>query len=174
MVFWQKDSGVDYNLLNELPKTGGVLPYIGFSLIGMALTLMMWTLWEMLHNDIFGFHFIRQLSWDGFEFPFSETLTPVTRFSLMMRHPLYTCQLLFFSGAMLTCPWGFARIAQIGTMAMFTLIGTLTEEWDCKQFKYYNEWLASIPNRWIPDFSKLSMSEADLSKFRKQLGQKVG
>lgn len=174
MIFWQKSSGPDYNLLEELPKTAGVLVYVGLGLIGMAVALLMITLWAMLDNDIFGFQFIRQLRWDGFEFPFSESLKHLSRFDVMMRHPIYTCQLLFFSGALLTCPWNFARIAQIGSMTLFTLIGTLTEEWDCKQFKYYNEWLASIPNRWIPDISRLSMSEADLNKLRKHVGQKVG
>jgi len=173
MMFWQKDAGVSYNLLEELPKTMALLPFLGFAMIMTGFTYFLWTLWEMLYHDIFGFNYMRQMRWDGFEFPFTESLKPLTRFNVTQRHPIYTCLFLFFGGALLTCPWSLGRLLQVGMMIAFTAVGTLTEEWDCCQFKFYNEWLQAIPNRWFPDFSRLSMSDQELNKLRKSCGQKI-
>lgn len=173
MCFWQKDAGVNYNLVDDLVKNPTLLPFVGFAMIMIGFTYFLWTLWEMLYCDIFGFNYMRQMTWGGFEFPFFESLKPLTRFNVTQRHPIYTCLFLFFGGALLTCPWSLGRLLQVGMMIAFTAIGTLTEEWDCCQFKFYNEWLAAIPNRWLPDFSRLSMSEEEINKIRRQCGQKV-
>lgn len=162
---WQKDSTVlmTHNL------TFPFLPLLGWGAIGFGFLYFVWTLWEMLLHDIFGFNYMRQLKWNGFEFPFSESLKPLTRFNLVHRHPIYFCLFCFFGGALLTNPLTIGRAFQIVPMLLFNFYGTKSEEVDSKQFKGYDMWLSIIKNRWVPNFSMLYIEEKELNRLRMKI-----
>lgn len=169
-VYWQRDTEVIF----ETTKLGLWVVVLGYATIAWGFGHFLWTMWEMRDCDIWGFNYSRQLTWSGFDFPLKESMKPLSRFNMINRHSIYFCLFLFFGGALLTTDLTYGKLVNTGFMIVFTAYGSISEENDCRETfgKEYENWLELIPNRWVPNFKVLSMSDEDLAQCREALKTK--
>jgi len=102
---WSTDNTLIYDITGKL---WGV-QFLGYTIAFYGFLHFIYTLFDTLNTDIFGFREMRMLEWTGFEFPIPSSLHAFTRFNSSHRNSIYFSQLCIFGGAIFVAPLTIGR-----------------------------------------------------------------
>ena len=119
---------------------------------------------DMFYCDVFGFDHFRHFNKEGTEFPVPFRMKGLSRVAFSCRHPLMTSILMILGSTFMYGPIHLGRVQFVLSFMVAVLIGVHFEEKELWRHggKGFARFVQHVPNKIMPDWSKLLLSDKEL------------